>query len=175
MAESRPALVLTVRPKVNELEILRISAGLRGDYHTLAAEAARKQILLWTKSRTTGALPSYAWAYQSFDHFAGGRNCSAVRLVSTDSDIWALRAEDPDKETPIVQTLPEASVILERPNTARFTLRLLAASPETELPIEPHVPGLVLQLINSPGLVSGNYRLTEKVARSDCSYRGHLN
>src|SRR5215469_7760984 len=146
MAESRPALVLTVRPKVNELEILRISAGLRRDYHTLAAEAARKQILLWTKSRTTGALPSYAWAYQSFDHFAGGRNCSAVRLVSTGSDIWALRAEDPDKETPIVQTS-----------------------------IEPHVPGLVLQLINSPGLVSGNYRLTEKVARSDCSYRGHLN
>jgi len=122
------------------------------------------------QTRTVGRLPDAAWTHQSFDHLAGGRNCSAVRLSSEGEDIWVLRAEDPDKTVAGRVWTTEVAVLKESEQGARFTLRLVAGSTEPMLTIEPHVPGVVLQLIDSPGLSSGNFRrLSDKpvVIRSE--------
>jgi hypothetical protein len=158
------------RSLVAEYEILRISAFMGGDDSKNSLQAARTTVLKWVQTRTLGRLPEAAWTHQSFDHLAGGRNCSAVRLSSAGEDFWVLRAEDPDKTVPGRIWTTEIAIVKQHEQDARFTLRLVAGSTEPTLVIEPHVPGVVLQLIQSPGLSSGNFRhLSDKrvVIRSE--------
>jgi hypothetical protein len=61
---------------------------------------ARKTALKWIQARTAGKLPESAWKFESFDHLAGGRDCSGVRVVANNEDVWVVRAEDPDKTVP---------------------------------------------------------------------------
>jgi len=42
-------------------------------------------------------LPKEAWDHRDLDLMAGGRNIAAVRISTNTMDLWALRAEDPDK------------------------------------------------------------------------------
>ena len=44
------------------------------------------------------ALPKVAWDFQDFDLLVGGRSSTAVRIENGEFDLWALRAEDPDKD-----------------------------------------------------------------------------
>jgi len=53
-----------------------------------------------TQNRSGGQLPQEAWAFDGFDYLSGGRNSSAIRIKSEDIDIWAVRADDPDKNVP---------------------------------------------------------------------------
>jgi hypothetical protein len=158
------------RTRPTEHEILRISASLSGDDLAESLQAARTTVLKWVQARTAGRLPSAAWSFESFDHLAGGRDCSVVRLVAAGDDFWVVRAQDPDKTVPGRIWTTEIAVVKEGNQDPRFTLRLVAGSTEPTLTIEPHVPGVVLQLIQSPGLSSGNFRrLSEKpvVIRSE--------
>jgi hypothetical protein len=140
-----------------EHEVLRVSALLAGDQPSVAIQIARNAILQWAQNRTTGKLPAEAWNYDSFDHLSGGRNCSAVRISSEADDIWVMRVEDPDKSVPGRIWTTELAVFLDN-GVGRFTARQIVGSPELRLDVEPHVPGVVLQIIDKPGLVAGNFK-----------------
>lgn len=151
------------RPRPTEHEILRISACLGGDDPSKSLQTARSTVLKWAQARTAGRLPDAAWKFDSFDHLAGGRDCSGVRFQASGEDVWIIRAEDPDKTVPGRIWTTEIGVAKIGEENPRFTLRLVASSTEPTLDIEPSVPGVVLQVINSPGLSTGNFqRLREK-------------
>src|SRR5437016_3387488 len=100
LSDALPALATRLPQVVREREILRIAASLAGNDSVQAAKQARREVLIWAENRTGGQLPPAAWNDQDFEHFAGGRNCSAVRIVDEYRDIWAIRADDPDKNVP---------------------------------------------------------------------------
>lgn len=144
---------------VREREILRVAASLGGKEPQHAAMDARKEVLKWLQKRTSRHLPPTAWEYGSFEHFSGGRNCLGVRISDDTSDIWAIRADDPDKLVPsrvwttevVIGYVPHKNVLL--------SLRLIVASPETDLSVAPAVPGLVHQICDRTGLTRRNIPL----------------
>lgn len=162
---AQPSDLLIRRPplQVREREVLRVSARLAGANPGDAVAAARNEALRWARNKTIGNLPSEAWDHNSFEHLSGGRNCAAVRLKSGDEDVWAARVEDPDKTVPGRIWTTEIAVTCMPGKAGRFTLRLLVGSPEVSLRTEPHVPGVVRQVVSSPGLNAGPIRLTDKV------------
>jgi hypothetical protein len=161
MAIIPKTLLARHRATVREHEILRVSATLAGNNPNLAVSVARKAVLQWAQNRTTGKLPDEAWRSESFEHISGGRNCSAVRLRADKDDIWIIRVEDPDK-TIAGRIWTSEIAAFNDSEVGRFTLRLLVSSPESRLDIEPHVPGVVLQIIERPGLTAGNFNRLPK-------------
>jgi hypothetical protein len=146
---------------VREREILRLAGSLGGKDGEQAANQARRETLIWAENRTGGRLPLAAWDHEDFEHFAGGRDCSAVRIVDDFRDIWAIRANDPDKNVPQRVWTVEATVGRRLPKgPPLFGLRLLVGSPEQELLIEPAVPGLALQVSTACHLYRGAEELT---------------
>ena len=141
--------------EVRDIEVLRVSAQLSGDDFTASANAARKEALAWAKKRAGRALPNEAWDLQDFELLAGGRNSSAVRISNADLDLWALRAEDPDKN--VAGRVWTTEIVIGGQSNARphVSLRLVVSTTEPEFGVEPHVPGPVLQMIEAPGLVRG--------------------
>src|SRR4029077_14297866 len=79
------------------------------------------------------------------------------RISSEADDIWVIRVEDPDKSVPGRIWTTELAVFLDN-GVGRFTARQIVGSPELRLDVEPHVPGVVLQIIDKPGLVAGNFK-----------------
>lgn len=162
---------------VREHEVLRVSAriGRGGATAQAALEQARKEILVWAENRIGSKLSASAWNLEQFEHLSGGRNCSAVRIRSNGSDVWALRAEDPDKEVAGRVWTTEVITALGADASPRFSLRLIASSREASLAVEPHTPGLVQQLAETCGLWHGAYQLTcEPRVISDADDAGHL-
>jgi hypothetical protein len=155
--------------QVKEHEILRIAAELPESLKTENAALVRKEALKWAQRRTVGRLPEEAWREESFQHLSSGRTCMGVRAVSDESDIWALRIDDPDKEVPGRVWSTEVVVGKASRNLGVFSLRLLITSPEDQLALDPHSPGIVLQLAQRPGLCAGKYRITAEptTVRSD--------
>ncbi|MDB5586745.1 MAG: hypothetical protein JWP26_1715 [Devosia sp.] len=140
---------------LREHEILRVSARIGGD-PIQAAEAARREVLVWAQNRSGGQLPTEAWSFEGFEVFAGGRTSVAVRIAGLDSDIWAIRADDPDKIVPGRIWTTEVVIGRHKAEQPRFSLRLLASSQETTLDVSPHVPGLVQQVSENHGLYVNN-------------------
>lgn len=155
MAVAAPS---SFRPRlaVREREILRVSALLAGDDPAESVQTARNAVLKWAHAKTTGTLPEEAWNFESFEHFAGGRNCAAVRLKAEEEDTWVIRVEDPDKTVAQRIWTTEAAVVLST-ISARFSLRLIVGSPEAWLDLEAAVPFVVRQIIEVPGLRAGNF------------------
>jgi hypothetical protein len=148
-------------PKVvREHEILRVAATISSEFMAKPASAARREVLVWAEKRSGGRLPKEAWDHQDFEHFSGGRNSIGVRIESEGADIWAIRADDPDKEVPgrIWTTEVVVGTLADQP--PRFSARLLASTSEKELDIEPHVPGFVQQVAENCGLTRGDYSLS---------------
>ena len=146
-------------PAVREIEILRVSAQLDGDDFTSAVHIARNAALTWAKKRAGRALPKEAWDLQEFDLLAGGRNSTAVRIANDTLDLWALRAEDPDKKVAGRVWSTEIVIGGQVGNRPHISLRLIVSTAEPEFDIEASVPGLVLQIVEAPGLVRGGRRL----------------
>ena len=144
---------------VREREVLRLAATLGDTDGSQAALLARGEILRWTEKRTGGQLPPSAWRHEQFEHLAGGRNCAAVRIADDTRDIWAIRADDPDKGVAQRVWTTEAIVGHAPDQRALLSVRLLVSSPERELQIEPAVPGFVRQLESECGLYRGDERL----------------
>ena len=63
-----------------------------------------------------------------------------------DADIWAIRADDPDKNVPGRVWTTEVVVGLASDKPCNFSARLLVSTSEDELEIEPHTPGFVQQV-----------------------------
>lgn len=163
MSEAR---VSGVRRRAHEQEILRVVASLPEGNKDSVLIPARRQVLTWAQNKTLGALPQEAWEYRTFERLAGGRSCAAVRLESTDQDIWSLRIEDPDKTVPGRIWTTETNVSWNPiSNDGQFTLRLSASTTEDRLDIEPHVPGVIRQLSGNPGLWSGSFKLQDRPLR----------
>lgn len=144
---------------VRDIEVLRVSAQLIGDDFAAAAEEARKAALTWAKKRAGRVLPKEAWELRDFELLAGGRNSTAVRISNNNLDLWALRAEDPDKKVAGRVWSTEIVIGGEVGRRPHVSLRLIVSTAEPEFRIEPHVPGPILQLIEVPGLVRGARRL----------------
>ncbi len=139
---------------VREHEIMRVVGTLGGSDSSASADLARREVLKWAQNRSGGKLPEEAWQFQSFEYLAGGRNSAGIRIQYESSDIWAIRADDPDKFVPGRVWTTEVVVGLDG-RAAHFSARLLASTNEQDLNIEPHAPGFVLQLISSLGLSRG--------------------
>jgi hypothetical protein len=149
---------------VREREILRVSGDLGGDNLQFAVESACKEVLRWAQKKAVAAFPDAAWQFQSFEQIASGRSRVAVSLEERDQTIWTIRVEDPDRETAGRIWTTEVSVIRNH-KEAHFAVRQIVGSPESNLDeVEPHVPGIVRQLIKNPGLYSGIFQLTDKPA-----------
>lgn len=159
LSDALPILAARSPQVVREREILRVAATIGGGDAMQAAAQARKEVLIWAERRTGGQLAPAAWSHEDFDHFAGGRNCSAVRIVDDYRDIWAIRADDPDKSVPQRVWTVEAAVGRLPKGPPLFSLRLLVSSPERDLSIEPAVPGLALQVADTCGLYRGGDQL----------------
>lgn len=160
LSEALAPLAARMHRVVREHEVLRVAAQLPGSDPAEAARLAAVEVLKWAQRRAGSRLPPEAWDGLSFDFLSGGRNSSAVRLTSTSSDIWAIRADDPDKNVP--ERVWSTEVVLghfpDRP--AQFSTRLLVATPEVELAIEPHTPGFVRQVSDKCGLFAGSMRVS---------------
>jgi hypothetical protein len=142
---------------VREHEILRIAANITGKDPSKSADIARREVLKWAQLRSGGRLPANAWSYQDFDYFSGGRNSIGIRIESDATDIWAIRADDPDKLIAGRVWTTEVVVGLMGDQLPRFSARLLVSTPENNLDIEPHTPGFVQQVAESCGLSRGQY------------------
>lgn len=158
-SEALQPLAARMPQVVREREILRLAATLGSTDGTQAAHVARNEILRWAAKRTGGLLPQAAWNHDEFEHLAGGRNCATVRIVDDTRDIWAIRADDPDKGVAQRVWTTEAIVGRRQEQKALLGVRLLVSSPERELQVEPAVPGLVQQLEARCGLYHGVKRL----------------
>lgn len=144
---------------VRDIEILRVSAQLDGEDYAASAEAARKEALKWAKKRAGRALPKAAWDLQDFDLPVGGRSSTAVRIENDALDLWALRAEDPDKDVAGRVWSTEIVIGGEVGSRPHVSLRLIVSTTEPDLTIDPHVPGPVSQMIEAPGLIRGARQL----------------
>lgn len=147
---------------VRDIEILRVSAQLEGEDYAASAEAARKEALKWARKRAGRALPKVAWDLKDFDLPVGGRSSTAVRIENDALDLWALRAEDPDSDVAGRVWSTEIVIGGEVDSRPHVSLRLIVSTTEPDFAIEPHVPGLVLQMIKAPGLIRGSWSLTSE-------------
>lgn len=168
-SEALAPLAARMPRAVRDIEILRVAAQLDGEDFEAAMDSARRGVLGWAKNRAGGPLPPEAWKLQEFDLPRGGRNSSAVRILDDDMDLWALRAEDPDRNVAGRVWSTEVVIGGRRGERPFFSLRLIASTSESEFNIEPAVPGLVRQLLEAPGLVRGGRTLedTPRVIESE--------
>lgn len=150
-------------PKVvREHEILRVVATVEGHDRVKAVEKVRGEILSWAQNRSGGRIPRAAWNHQDFEYLSGGRNSAGVRMVDGDIDFWAIRADDPDKAVPGRVWTTEVAIALMGTQAPRFSARLLAATSEGDLDIEPHTPGFVMQVVEKCGLSISGFELSPK-------------
>lgn len=124
-----------------------------------SAQSARGEVLKWAAKRAGAKLPETAWNHESFELLVAGRNSLAVRIVENGMDLWAIRAEDPDKEVAGRVWTTEVVIGWRDDDQPHFCMRLLASSGEDELDIEPHVPGFVIQVADSVGMAIDGYGL----------------
>ena len=148
--------------RVHEREVLRVAATIVGEDVDLVMEDARHETLVWAQNRCGGHLPDAAWQGQEFEHILGGRTTVGARIHQLEgSDVWALRGEDPDKRIAGRTWTTEVAIGRRGDDAPKLSLRLLVAS-DTDLVIEPAVPGLLRQIADKYGLMAGGYHLSSE-------------
>ena len=139
-----------------EREILRVVATVPASDDGDILPAARREVLKWASKRSGGELPESAWGGTAFELLAAGRTTMAAVVTTERGTVWALRGDDPDKVVPgriwstevsLGQSAGESDVLL--------SVRLLVNSSESDIVVEPAVPGLVLQIADKCGLKDG--------------------
>lgn len=158
-SKSVQPLIVRKPQAVHEREILRLATTLGGIDGSETTKIARNQIIAWVRKRVGDQLPPEAWNHESFEYFAGGRNCAAVRIDHNNIDIWVIRADDPDQEVAQRVWTTEVGIVHQVNQEALMSVRLLVSSPERNLAIEPTVPGFVQQLASECGLYHRNSQL----------------
>lgn len=160
MTDALSSLARRMPRIVREHEVLRVAGWIPGDDSAAVANAAIGEVLKWAQRRCGGQLPPEAWELKSFDYLSGGRNSSCVRLQSGTSDLWTIRADDPDKTVAERVWTTEVVVGLLHDQPAKFSARLLVSTPEADLQIEPHTPGFIQQVVENCRLISGRKLLS---------------
>ena len=145
---------------VSEHEILRVAATIFGQDQNGLVEAARREALTWTQRRGGKPLPEEAWALRDFECFSGGRNSVGVRIESGAADIWALRADQPDRDIAGRIWTTEIAIVQTERSPSHLSARLLVSTSEATLEIDPHAPGLVRQIADRCGLWRGGYQMS---------------
>lgn len=141
---------------VREHEILRVTGAISAN----SVKTAIPEILKWAQKRAGGQLPPEAWSHDSFDYLSGGRNSSGVRVRTDDADIWAIRADDPDKEVPGRIWTSEVVVGAFSGQPAKFSVRQLVSTSEDSLIVEPHTPGFVQQVADQCVVMCGSHQIS---------------
>lgn len=154
---------------VREHEVLRVTATIR-DASPRVAEATRQEVLRWAGRRSGGRLPDDAWASKNFEFFSGGRNSLGVRIAADETDIWAIRADDPDKSVPGRTWTNEVVVGAAVGQPLRFSVRQLVSTSEDILDIVPHSPGFIQQVSGKFGLWAGTARIDKEPWLVDSEY-----
>jgi hypothetical protein len=159
MSEALAPLARRMPRVVREHEILRVAGALRAEVATQASQAAVHEVLKWVQKRCGGRLPPEARRMEAFDYYSGGRNSAGVTIRTDACDIWAIRADDPDKTVP--ERVWTTEVVIGRlpDQPAKFSARLLVSTPEDDFDIEPHTPGFVQQVAVACVLLRGRYPL----------------
>lgn len=146
---------------VREHEILRVAGSVGEGSGDREAGAARDAVLEWTEDRVGDRLPKAAWEHDEFEQHTGGRDRKAVRLVDGAADLWALRADDPDRNVAERVWTTEVSIGFTTGGRTHLSLRLLVSSPEPDLSdVEPSVPGFLHRVARERGL----YQRANRVA-----------
>lgn len=127
---------------VREVEVLRVVAEFPMACSQSDLNAARDQILTWSR-RKIGSLPNSAWDGKSFVHPLAGRSAMATRVETVSDDIWVIQINDPDKTMPGRTWTTEVSIGQRTGQAAKLGLRLSATTGEEQLEIDPAVPGLM--------------------------------
>jgi hypothetical protein len=83
----------------------------------------------------------------------------AAKLSSASAELWALRADDPDKNVAGRIWTTEVTIGHAEDGLPRLGVRLLASTSEPQLDIEPHAPGFLQQLVSRCGLQIGGVQL----------------
>ena len=148
--------------RAREIEILRAAGSLKPSESVNVAEEARLAVLRWAQKRRGTRLPEDAWLSKSFDYLGGGRTCVGVRLETPGTDIWALRADDPDKTVPDRVWTTEVVVGQLGDETPRVSTRLFVTTRATNLEIDVAVPGFIRQFANGIGLLCGPYECLDR-------------
>ncbi|MBF0109392.1 MAG: hypothetical protein HQL76_09465 [Magnetococcales bacterium] len=143
---------------VREHEILRVIGEISMEPRDEAVIKARGEILKWVQSRCGGQLPQQAWNGETFDYFSGGRNSVGVRIQEPQLDVWAVRADDPDKS--VAGRVWTTEVVISRVDNGHpyFNSRLIVSSQEDQLYIEPAVQGFIRKLSENVALIRDGYR-----------------
>ena len=131
---------------IREREILRIVAHMSGEDPAKIMSLAQREVVAWAQNRAGGKLPSSAWDGQGFDYLAGGRTTMGARIRNRGADLWALRADDPDKYIPGRVWTTEVAIGCSDGEEPVMSLRLLVSTSEAELQINPQAPGVVQKL-----------------------------
>lgn len=152
---ARPAM-LPESARVRERELLRVAGQLAGTDAAITAQAARGEVLKWAEKQVGDQLPTVSSTGRPFEHLRGGRICIGTGFSDPHRALWALRVDRPDADV-AQRTWTTEVVIGYAPGTssAMFSLRLIASSPESTLPVEPAVPGLIRRIATVCGLRQG--------------------
>lgn len=162
VAAKRPSSLDRIPSQVREREILRVSVSIRGEDSDATSKLARDEVLRWAQTKAVSKFGEQAWRHEPFEQLASGRSRVVVCIDEKDAQIWAIRVEDPDRAIAGRIWTTEIVVTNRKGQQPKITLRLLVGSREQILDLEPHVPGVIRQLINKIGLEAGAYRLTDK-------------
>jgi hypothetical protein len=149
-------------------QIVRVTADLIGEDKARAIDQAQEQVLKWLQVRA-GVLPRQAWNGEDFEHMTPGRFAAGVLIPLPDGEYWCVRCDDPDKDVAGRTWTTEVSLARRGP-IARFGLRLMMATTESEPDYRPSVPGVVRQVSDTPGLTEYGHALSvEPILVSDNS------
>lgn len=172
MWDKLQSLRTTMPRSVKETEVLRVAGILLGNDPQKSAGDARQEVLRWVQRRCGGRLPQKAWEFEEFDYLAGGRNSAGVRIQTKGSDIWAIRADDPDKSVAGRIWTTEVVVSLGKEEPPRFSARLIVSSAENQVDIVPHSPGFIQQVVEKVGLARGRYPVTAhpRIIQAEADY-----
>lgn len=167
MADALAPLRSRMPQTVQEREILRVVATVGGDDPAAAMDQARREALTWAQRRSGGRLPQEAWDGRSFEYLAGGRTTLGAQIENEGIALWAVRGDDPDKTMAGRIWTTEVTLGRRGEGSPQVSLRLLVSTPETELSISPHVPGLMQQIAEKCGLSVGAITLAAQPWRID--------
>lgn len=149
------------KPKIKEREILRIAANFPTDSNAEVVSKGIHEILVWAYKRSGGKPSKKAWNGESFEDLRGGRSIRGTHFLSKQVEIWALRAEDPDKQVPGRNWTTEVVIGQPKNEAPLLGVRLLMSTSENidDVDIEPAVPGLILQLVEECNIEVNNIPL----------------
>ena len=137
-----------------DIEILRISAKLKGEDFDESVKEAGEAALAWAENKVGRALPSVVREFREF--MSPNYDIITAKIGSENWNLWALRVEDADKEIPERSWSTEIVIGGNVGEQPQISLRLVVSTKEPEFSqysIEPSVPRLVSQMVAAPGLV----------------------